>query len=94
MIFFRFDTSKKSNSFKKVLSAVLTITLISSVSVSLTGCSAKSKASKRVLRPAYGTLEELFQTEIVSIGLEELGYTLVSGTEVEYDTIHQAIAIN
>lgn len=60
----------------------------------LSSCGARSKASERLLRPAYGTLEELFQTEIVSIGLEELGYTVLSGSEVEYDTIHQAIANN
>ena len=46
------------------------------------------------LRPAYGTLEELFQTEIVNIGLEALGYEVVSGSETEYDMIHEAIAKN
>ncbi len=94
MIFFHFDTSQKSNRQKKVLSVVLTMALVGGASLGLTSCSARSKASERVLRPAYGTLEELFQTEIVNIGLEELGYTVVSGSEVEYDTIHRAIANN
>lgn len=38
--------------------------------------------------PAYGTLEELFQTEVVNIGLEELGYTVENGKELEYATMH------
>jgi len=44
------------------------------------------------LRPAYGTLEELFQTEVINIGLEQLGYRVIPGSEVEYDIIHTAIA--
>lgn len=64
----------------------------------LSGCRAQQSQqaaeSKVVLRPAYGTLEELFQTEIVNIGLEALGYEVVSGSEVEYDTIHEAISKN
>ncbi len=79
---------------KRFLSVLLTTSLTGGVGLGLSGCSRGSNASERVLRPAYGTLEELFQTEIVNIGLEELGYTVVSGSEVEYDTIHQAIANN
>ncbi len=60
----------------------------------LFGCRPPSVNTDAVLRPAYGSLEELFQTEIVSIGLEELGYEVVSGSEVEYDIIHEAIANN
>jgi len=71
---------------------LLTVSLTGGLGFGLSGCSGGSNASEQVLRPAYGTLEELFQTEIVNIGLEELGYTVVSGSEVEYDTIHQAIA--
>lgn len=58
----------------------------------LYGCRTGNTDSAVVLRPAYGNLEELFQTEIVNIGLEELGYEVVSGSEVEYDIIHEAIA--
>ncbi|MEL6604026.1 MAG: glycine betaine/L-proline ABC transporter substrate-binding protein ProX [Cyanobacteria bacterium J06614_10] len=61
----------------------------------LSGCAEPTLVEPEVLlRPAYGTLEELFQTEIVNIGLEELGYRVVSGSEVDYDTIHRAIANN
>ena len=42
--------------------------------------------------PGYGTLEELFQTEIVNIGLEELGYEIEPGKELEYATLHVDIA--
>jgi len=42
--------------------------------------------------PAYSLLEELFQTEIVNIGLEELGYDVVEGKEIEYATMHVDIA--
>lgn len=49
-------------------------------------------SSDKVVRSAYGTLEELFQTEIINIGLEQLGYTPIAGSELEYDVIHQAIS--
>ncbi len=94
MIFLQSATGKKSNSRKRRLSVALTMMLVGGSSLGLSSCGGRSDASERVLRPAYGTLEELFQTEIVNIGLEELGYTVVSGSEVEYDTIHKAIANN
>jgi len=42
--------------------------------------------------PGYSVLEELFQTEIVNIGLEEMGYTIEPGRELEYATLHVDIA--
>lgn len=42
--------------------------------------------------PGYSVLEELFQTEIVNIGLEELGYAIEPGRELEYATMHVDIA--
>lgn len=42
--------------------------------------------------PGYSVLEELFQTEIVNIGLERLGYTIEPGRELEYATLHVDIA--
>lgn len=45
-----------------------------------------------IVRPAYGTLEELFQTEVINIGLEKLGYRVIPGMEVDYEIIHKAIA--
>jgi glycine betaine/proline transport system substrate-binding protein len=41
---------------------------------------------------AYSVLEELFQTEIVNIGLEQLGYTIESPKELEYATMHVDLA--
>lgn len=42
--------------------------------------------------PAYSVLEELFQTEVVNIGLEKLGYDVQKGKELEYATMHVDIA--
>ncbi|MEO0648469.1 MAG: glycine betaine/L-proline ABC transporter substrate-binding protein ProX [Cyanobacteria bacterium J06650_10] len=75
--------------------AAWTRLLIATVVVSLSACSGTppdAPKNARPLRPGYGTLEELFQTEIVNIGLEELGYEVVPGSETEYDIIHEAIA--
>ncbi|MEL6261818.1 MAG: glycine betaine/L-proline ABC transporter substrate-binding protein ProX [Cyanobacteria bacterium J06626_6] len=70
-----------------------TLGLLGCALLGLSGCAEPALVEPEVLlRPAYGTLEELFQTEIVNIGLEELGYQVVSGSEVDYDTIHSAIA--
>ncbi|MEM1253595.1 MAG: glycine betaine/L-proline ABC transporter substrate-binding protein ProX [Cyanobacteria bacterium P01_H01_bin.21] len=66
----------------------------------LTGCrnfsndTASLVSSDKVIRSAYASLEELFQTEIINIGLEELGYSPITGSELEYDVIHQAIGRN
>jgi len=51
-------------------------------------------SSDKVIRSAYASLEELFQTEVINIGLEQLGYTPISGSEIEYDIIHQALGRN
>ncbi len=64
----------------------------------LTGCRNAANenvslvSSDNVIRSAYGTLEELFQTEVINIGLESLGYKPIAGSELEYDVIHQAIS--
>ncbi|NEO25331.1 MAG: glycine betaine/L-proline ABC transporter substrate-binding protein ProX [Kamptonema sp. SIO4C4] len=63
------------------------------LTLGLVGCRSSSPSTETVVvRPAYGTLEELFQTEIVNLGLEELGYNVIAGSELEYDIIHEAIA--
>jgi len=43
------------------------------------------------VKPAYGVLGELFQTEIVNIGLEELGYEIDDPAQIEYATMHIAV---
>lgn len=42
--------------------------------------------------PAYSVLEERFQTEVVNIGLEQLGYEIEPAKELEYATMHVDIA--
>ena len=42
--------------------------------------------------PAYNVLEELFQTEVINVGLEQLGYTLESPKELEPATMHVDLA--
>lgn len=41
---------------------------------------------------AYSPLEERFQTEVVNMALEELGYDVVEPRELEYATMHTDIA--
>ncbi|MBT9312666.1 glycine betaine/L-proline ABC transporter substrate-binding protein ProX [Leptothoe kymatousa] len=38
--------------------------------------------------PAYALLEEAFQTEVVNIGLEQLGYDINKAKELEYASMH------
>jgi len=45
-----------------------------------------------MVTPGYSVLEELFQTEVVNIGLEQLGYEVQRGLELEYATLHVDIA--
>lgn len=42
--------------------------------------------------PAYSVLEEKFQTEIVNLGLERLGYNVQPAKELEYATMHTDLA--
>jgi glycine betaine/proline transport system substrate-binding protein len=44
------------------------------------------------IKTGYGVLEELFQTEVVNIGLESLGYELIPSAEEDYQTLHRAVA--
>ncbi|MEB3275004.1 MAG: glycine betaine/L-proline ABC transporter substrate-binding protein ProX [Prochlorothrix sp.] len=41
---------------------------------------------------AYSVLEDLFQTEVVNLGLEQLGYTIEDPKELEYATMHVDLA--
>lgn len=76
-----------------LLGALSSLTLFSSCG-NFSSQSTSLVSSDKVIRSAYGTLEELFQTEIINIGLEQLGYTPISGSELEYDIIHQALGRN
>ncbi|MGB5634163.1 MAG: glycine betaine/L-proline ABC transporter substrate-binding protein ProX [Waterburya sp.] len=55
--------------------------------------STNSKASQVTLRTAHSTwIEEHFQTEIVKIGLEKLGYQVETPKEIEYPAIYISLA--
>ncbi|MEM9809230.1 MAG: glycine betaine/L-proline ABC transporter substrate-binding protein ProX, partial [Cyanobacteria bacterium P01_D01_bin.56] len=42
--------------------------------------------------PAYALLEEAFQTEVVNLGLEQLGYSINKPKELEYASMHVDMA--
>jgi glycine betaine/proline transport system substrate-binding protein len=44
------------------------------------------------VQPAYAVLEELFQTEVVNIGLEELGYEIQDGKQLDYAAMYVDLA--
>lgn len=65
--------------------------LVTVLVTGLVGCMSRSQIAQPV-RVAYGNLEEMFQTEVLNIGLEQLGYNVIPGVEEGYDVIHQAVA--
>ncbi len=86
--------------FSRISFSAIALALMLAI-MSLTGCGEGSPFNPTTfnrnpepvkVRSSYGTLEELFQTEIINMGLEELGYQVISGTEVEYEFLHEAIA--
>lgn len=79
---------------RKPLTAALTATLTAGmILVPPALVSAQETPGEGVeVKPAYGLLGELFQTEIVNIGLEELGYEVDEGVEIEYATMHVAVS--
>ncbi|EKV00970.1 ABC-type proline/glycine betaine transport system, periplasmic component [Leptolyngbya sp. PCC 7375] len=82
---------KPGKRFCLLVTALSALTLFTSCSND-TSQNASLVSSDNVIRSAYGTLEELFQTEVINIGLESLGYKPIAGSELEYDVIHQAIS--
>lgn len=64
--------------------------------VSLAGCQTSTSSNPQkqatsslpgegiTITPTYALLEELFQTEVVNLGLRELGYTVKQGQELDY----------
>lgn len=81
---------------KQSKKGLLSLTAIVALLVNILGCYSNHKLPGIGInvRSAYGVLEELFQAEIVNIGLKQLGYNVTRGAEIEYDIIHQAIANN
>ena len=84
---------------KTVSKLLLTTTLISGL-WGLTACQQDSTTSnntqsdqEKILRTAHSSwIEEHFQTEIVKIGLEKLGYTVEKPKELDYPALYITLA--
>ena len=73
----------------------VSILLLTSLSACQTApeSSESNKKSQVTLRTAHSTwIEEHFQTEIVKIGLEKLGYQVKTPQEIEYPAIYLSVA--
>ena len=90
-------SQKSRNHWQKL---ILT-TALSSIFTGLIACQPASQSTDNdtsngqgvSIRSAHSSwIEESFQTEIVNIGLEKLGYKVESPKELEYPAIYIAIA--
>ncbi len=79
----------KQKSLKIILGTILTSLLII-----FTSCQPVPNSQTFSIRSAYnsGWIEELFQTEIVNIGLEKLGYKVEKPKQSDYPVIYISIA--
>ncbi|NEP56636.1 MAG: glycine betaine/L-proline ABC transporter substrate-binding protein ProX [Symploca sp. SIO2G7] len=61
--------------------------------IGLIACESTSPVKKTRVRSAHTNwIEEHFQTEIVNIGLEELGYEIAEPQEIDYPAIYLSVA--
>ncbi|MGD1714008.1 glycine betaine/L-proline ABC transporter substrate-binding protein ProX [Dapis sp. BLCC M172] len=69
-------------------------TILTSLLIIFTSCQQVSNSKTVIIRTAYnsGWIEELFQTEIVNIGLEQLGYKVEKPKQSDYPVIYISIA--
>ena len=79
----------KKRSLKIILGTILTSLLII-----FTSCQQVPNSSSVTINSAYnsGWVEELFQTEIVNIGLKKLGYKVNKPKQSDYPVIYISIA--
>ncbi|MGD1713823.1 glycine betaine/L-proline ABC transporter substrate-binding protein ProX [Dapis sp. BLCC M172] len=78
----------KQKSLKIILGAILT-----SVLIIFTSCQQAPTSQTVTIRTANSTwIQELFQTYIVNIGLEKLGYNVEKPKQIEYPPIYISIA--
>ncbi|MEM1169449.1 MAG: glycine betaine/L-proline ABC transporter substrate-binding protein ProX [Cyanobacteria bacterium P01_H01_bin.35] len=78
----------KQKSLKIILGAILT-----SVLIIFTSCQQAPTSQTVTIRTANSTfVQELFQTYIVNIGLEKLGYNVKEPKQIEYPPIYISIA--
>jgi len=82
------------SSFRSSLKIAAVILLISSVACgSRTSNKTEGEPSPVTLRTAHSSwIEEHFQTEIVKIGLEQLGYQVDTPREIEYPALYLSVA--
>ncbi|MGD1806938.1 glycine betaine/L-proline ABC transporter substrate-binding protein ProX [Dapis sp. BLCC M126] len=78
----------KQKSLKIILGAILT-----SVLIIFTSCQQAPTSQTVTIRTANSTfVQELFQTYIVNIGLEKLGYNIEKPKQIEYPPIYISLA--
>ena len=85
----------KTNSKLLTSFAISAIALLGAIGLAQASQQATKQASPGAgvrVTPAYSVLEEKFQTDIVSIGLEQLGYEVRRAKELEYATMHVDLA--
>ncbi len=77
---------------QKLRQFTLGITL-TTLLISLIACQSTSSVKKTKIRAAHSNwVEEHFQTEIVNIGLEKLGYQIEKPKEIDYPAIYLSVA--
>lgn len=77
----------------KIVSIILLTSLMACQSTSKSSESTNGSTSQPTVRTAHSSwVEEHFQTEIVKIGLEQLGYQVATPQEIEYPPIYLSVA--
>ena len=77
----------------KIVSIILLAGLAACQSTPQSSTNTDGKPSQVTLRPAHSSwVEEHFQTEIVKIGLEKLGYQVAKPKEIEYPALYLSLA--
>ena len=68
-------------------------TILTGMLIGFIACQSTSPVKKTIVRSAHSNwIEEHFQTEIVNIGLEKLGYQIEKPQEIDYPAIYVSVA--
>ena len=77
----------------KTASIIVLVSLASCQSTPLSSTDTNGEPSQTTLRTAHSSwIEEHFQTEIVRVGLEKLGYEVEDPREIEYPALYISVA--
>ncbi|NES72469.1 MAG: proline/glycine betaine ABC transporter substrate-binding protein ProX, partial [Okeania sp. SIO2D1] len=77
---------------KQKLLKIILVTIFTSLLIIFTSCQ-KTPPGIVTIRSANSTwIQELFQTEVVNIGLEKLGYKVERQKEIDYPAIYISLA--